>query len=225
MKSNPPNINKSDIQITEMYVSQRTPNVAVYFVYGVFNDRVNNIQSDFYNVIKIDMLNKTFKIILQDLAESKYNNIEVGNTITLEEFSEIENSNNSNIFDFEIVTDEEYITIFTNKNTAKRLKFSELEETGRAKRGNALMKRVKSAPYSIMKILGTTAKTELTLITEDGKKTIKNSEIPIMDLASTGSNIGKKNITAILKNITAEKKENELPKEEQQTFELNDFKL
>ena len=76
-----------------------------------------------------------------------------------------------------------------------------------------------------MKILGTTAKTELTLITEDGKKTIKNSEIPIMDLASTGSNIGKKNITAILKNITAEKKENELPKEEQQTFELNDFKL
>ena len=125
----------------------------------------------------------------------------------------------------ETIKDEEYITIFTNKNTAKRLKFSELEETGRAKRGNALMKRVKSAPYSIMKILGTTAKTELTLITEDGKKTIKNSEIPIMDLASTGSNIGKKNITAILKNITAEKKENELPKEEQQTFELNDFKL
>lgn len=125
----------------------------------------------------------------------------------------------------ETIKDEEYITIFTNKNTAKRLKFSELEETGRAKRGNALMKRVKSAPYSIMKVLGTTAKTELTLITEDGKKIIKNSEIPIMDLASTGSNIGKKNITAILKNITAEKKENELPKEEQQTFELNDFKL
>ena len=110
-----PNINKSDIQITEMYVSQRTPNVAVYFVYGVFNDRVNNIQSDFYNVIKIDMLNKTFKIILQDLAESKYNNIEVGDTITLEEFSEIENSNSSNIFDFEIVTDEEYIKDIFNQ--------------------------------------------------------------------------------------------------------------
>lgn len=110
-----PKINKSDIQITQMYVSQRTPNVAVYFIYGVFNDRVNNIQSEFYNVIKIDMLNKTFKIILQDLAENKYNNIEVGNNITLEEFSEIENSNNSNIFDYEIITDEEYIKDIFNQ--------------------------------------------------------------------------------------------------------------
>ena len=47
-----------------------------------------------------------------------------------------------------------------------------------------------------------------------------------MDLQSTGSTISKKEVLASLKTVEIEKKEIKAsPKEEQQTFELNDFKL
>ncbi len=104
-----PKINYSDIQIRKMYVSQRTPNVAVYFVYGYFNDRINNEQIDFYNIVKMDMLNKTFKIIPQDFSEREYENIKIGDSLQFDEFSSIENKNNNNIFEYEIISDEQYI--------------------------------------------------------------------------------------------------------------------
>lgn len=136
---NIPQINNSDIEITTMYVSQRTPNVAVYFVYGYFNDRVNNEQTDFYNILKMDMLNNTFKIILQDLAESKYNDIEVGNSFEIEEFSEIENENNANIFEYESITDEEYVEDIFNQYRQnliynRPLAYEQLESEYREKR-------------------------------------------------------------------------------------------
>ncbi len=122
---------------------------------------------------------------------------------------------------------EEYLTIFTNKNTAKRVKLSDLEETGRAKRGNSIIKKVKSSPYEISNVLNTNAKTEIVLINEDGKKEIKNSEIPIMDLQSTGSAISKKTILYSLINVEINKKNEEIKslKNEQQSFQLDDFKL
>ena len=124
------------------------------------------------------------------------------------------------------IKDEEYITVFTNKNTAKRIKITELEETGRAKRGSSLIKKVKSSPYEITNVLTTSSKADITVITEEGKKELKNSEIPIMDLQSTGSTISKKEILATLKVVEIEKKEiKTISKEEQQAFELNDFKL
>ena len=47
-----------------------------------------------------------------------------------------------------------------------------------------------------------------------------------MDLQSTGSTISKKDILASLKTVEIEKKEIKVSaKEEQQTFELDDFKL
>ncbi len=123
------------------------------------------------------------------------------------------------------ISDEEYITVFTNKNTAKRVKMSEFEETGRAKRGNALIKKVKSAPYEVTNVLATNTKTDITLVNEDGKKEIKNSEIPIMDLQSTGSTISKKDLFASLITVQVKRKEEPPVKEEQQSFLLNDFKL
>ena len=123
------------------------------------------------------------------------------------------------------ISDEEYITVFTNKNTAKRVKMSEFEETGRAKRGNALIKKVKSSPYEVTNVLATNTKTDITLVNEDGKKEIKNSEIPIMDLQSTGSTISKKDLFASLITVQVKRKEEPPVKEEQQSFLLNDFKL
>ena len=122
----------------------------------------------------------------------------------------------------------EYLTIFTNQNTSKRIKESELEETGRAKRGNALLKKVKSVHYEITHVLTTSGRSEITLITEDGKVEVKNSEIPIMDLSSTGSTITKKSLTWVLEKVSLlaqEEKIEEKKPEEQVAFDLNDFKL
>ena len=134
-----PKVAYSDIQISKMYVSQRTPNVAVYFVYGYFNDRKNNEQVDFYNIVKMDMLNKTFKIIPQDMAEKEYGNIELGESIQIEEFSSIENKNNSNIFEYEIISDEQYIKDIFNQYKQnliynKSLAYEQLDKEYREKR-------------------------------------------------------------------------------------------
>lgn len=126
--------------------------------------------------------------------------------------------------------DSEYVTIFTNQNTAKRVKYTDLEETGRAKRGGALIKKVKSVNYEILGIMDTFGKSEITYVTEDGKISLKNSEIPIMDLASTGSAVTKKQILYTMKFvqlISLEEKKEEIvsEKEEPVQFTLEDFKL
>lgn len=126
----------------------------------------------------------------------------------------------------------EYVTIITNQNTGKRVKTSEFSETGRAKRGNTLMKKVKSVNYQILDVLATSAKSELSIITNEEKIDSKNSEIPIMDLNSTGSVISKKEITHVilkveLLNSEAIEEENveTLNTEEQVSFNLDEFKL
>lgn len=129
----------------------------------------------------------------------------------------------------------EYITIFTNQSTVKRIKSSDVLETGRAKRGNTLMKKVKSVNYEILKVLDTSSKSDISYITEDGKVDFKNSEIPIMDLSSTGSSITKKKIFDVMKKTVLEVVSDALDKEveiledtsveEVVQFTLDDFKL
>ncbi len=125
---------------------------------------------------------------------------------------------------------EEYLTIFTNQKTAKRVKTIDLEETGRAKRGNTLMKKVKSTNYEIQSIFASDAKSILTNMVEDHSIDIKNSEIPIMDLMSTGSTITKKVLTDsfIKVELVGLEEQEETPPVEEQTqieFQLDDFKL
>ncbi len=85
----------------------------------------------------------------------------------------------------------EYLNIFTNLQTAKRLKLTELTSLSRAKKGNMLFKKAKTKDYKIFKAFLTDSK-DLNLAKADTDLTeIKNSDIPIMDLASTGSSLGK----------------------------------
>ncbi len=95
--------------------------------------------------------------------------------------------------------DTEYLNLFTNHKTAKRIKITELEETGRAKRGNSVIKKVKSVNYEIIKAMDTVTKNIVLLKSDSEIIEIKNSEIAIMDLASTGSAITKNKIDAIHK--------------------------
>ena len=116
----------------------------------------------------------------------------------------------------------DYAVVITKQNTAKRIKASEFVETGRAKKGNALIKRVKSNPYEIRNVI----LDKLLMISIDGiTKELKVTDIPIMDLSSTGSLMSKKTIDFIDKKYELEKKEVKESKKEQQAFNLDDFKL
>lgn len=132
-----------------------------------------------------------------------------------------------NLKDDEIVSlnsyDEfDYAVVITNQNTAKRVKSSDFSETGRAKKGNSLIKKVKSNPYEIRCVI--LAKTLIISIDSIAKE-LKATDIPIMDDKSTGSLMSKKKIDYIDAKYELEKITLKEEKNEQQEFNLDDFKL
>lgn len=132
---------------------------------------------------------------------------------------------------------DEYIDIFTNQKTAKRVKLSDLNMLSRAKRGTTLIKKVKSTNYEIIKAFSTSTKDIIGIKSKDDIYLVKNSDIPIMDKESTGSVILKQTISDVFisQELDIIKDEDiELPKikkEEEKIQELtiddflNDFKL
>ena len=132
---------------------------------------------------------------------------------------------------------DEYIDIFTNQKTAKRVKLSDLNMLSRAKRGTTLIKKVKSTNYEIIKAFSTSTKDVIGIKSKDDIYLVKNSDIPIMDKESTGSVILKQAISDVFisQELDIIKDEDiELPKikkEEEKIQELtiddflNDFKL
>ena len=110
---------------------------------------------------------------------------------------------------------DEYLDIFTNQKTGKRIKLSDLTESSRAKRGSMVIKPVKSTNYEIISALITETKDIIGLEKLEDTEEIKNTDISIMDLASTGSNITKSRFTKAFIVATL-KKVDEVPKEEKQ---------
>ena len=86
---------------------------------------------------------------------------------------------------------DEYLDIFTNNNTAKRIKLSDLKLLSRAKKGTMLIKKNKTINYEIVAAFITMARDIIIIKSDNELKEIKNSDIPIMDLQSNGSNITK----------------------------------
>ncbi len=133
----------------------------------------------------------------------------------------------------------DYLNLFTTQKTAKRVKIEEIVETGRAKRGNSLIKKVKSVSYEIFTAFPTISKDSVIIKSDSELKEIKNSDITIMDLASTGSNISKYPIDAIFikpclfkkEAKIEEEKENRIEEKKSETKEftiddfIDDFKL
>ena len=109
----------------------------------------------------------------------------------------------------------EYLTILTDKGTAKRMRLTELEKTTRAKRGILLMKLLKSNPSKIIKTYIESSKSLIGIISDNYSKTIKLTEIPIMDRYSNGSYIIKDRIidSYMVKDLEIKEEETE-PKEE-----------
>ena len=130
--------------------------------------------------------------------------------------------------------EDEYLNVFTNKQTAKRVKLEDLSIFSRAKRGNLIIKRVKSTNYKITSAYITDTKDVIGIKDGDNIDFIKNSEISIMDTSSTGSSISKaKTAEFFIKKELIVLKDEEIVKEsKEEKFEeitiddfIDDFKL
>ncbi len=138
------------------------------------------------------------------------------------------------------LNNQEYLNVFTNYKTIKRVKVTDLVSISRAKKGNMLFKKAKTKDYKIASAYLTLSK-DINLYRIDNEfKELKNSEIPIMDLASTGSQVKFNYDLFIVKqeliditNRSSEKNEEveiekkETKKEEQLSFAsfIDDFKI
>ncbi len=91
----------------------------------------------------------------------------------------------------------EYAVLFTDHKTAKRVRLTDIEVGSRAKRGNLIIKKVKSTSYLLRAFLLGDIKTIYNLKYGEEIKKVKSSDIPIMDLSSTGSAIANRDILSV----------------------------
>ena len=95
----------------------------------------------------------------------------------------------------------EFITIITTKGTGKRIRLSEFEISSRTRRGIQVLREVKSNPYQVLTTFIEDSKNYIGL--RNGEiKTIKLTEVPILDRYSTGSQISKKELTSAFEIVT-----------------------
>ena len=124
---------------------------------------------------------------------------------------------------FVVSDSKEYVALFTDKNTAKRIKVDEIAKLTRAKKGTSIIKSPKSKTYNITRAFNTGSKSIFGVL--DGEVGyMKASDVVISDKLSTGSSFTKKNyeevfIVSKLVDITKEtisevKEEETIEKEE-----------
>ncbi len=115
---------------------------------------------------------------------------------------------------FIINPNKEFVTIFTDKNTSKRVKISDINLISRAKKGIKIINSPKSKKYNIINAFNSSSKTIFGILREDIAY-IKSSDINIMDTKSVGSVISKKEINSIflLSTLKVIKKEVEIKEE------------
>ena len=113
----------------------------------------------------------------------------------------------------------EYLTVFTDKGTAKRVKLTDMEKSSRARKGLLLVRLVKTNPHKVLKVFVSNSKDKYGILDLKGISIVKNSEISINDRYGVGSQITKQRIIDIFNVKEIENKEDvvevlEMPKEE-----------
>lgn len=108
------NYEEVNIDITNMYFVQVNKGINVYFAYGNLIDKTTNTLGNLAIGIKIDNNNNTFSVLPYEyLEKNEYLNLNVGNTLNLNQIDKIENKKD-NTFEYEYVNDEKHITyLFT----------------------------------------------------------------------------------------------------------------
>lgn len=118
-------INESNININKMYVSQKDVNMYIYLVQGRIRDVDSGNIKDFEVLLKLDALNKTFSIYLEDYIEENLKDLKLGGEINIQISDSIQNKE-SNIYDYKIINDETYIQDLFSKYKKELLYDKEL---------------------------------------------------------------------------------------------------
>ena len=128
-------------------------------------------------------------------------------------------------------TNGDFLTIITDKGTAKRVKIDEFEITSRARKGVQVIRDVKTNPYHIIDAFVVTHKDEIGILTDEITY-YKVTSFPICDRYQTGTQVTKDKIhKAFTKNeVTENKKETkeekkEEPKQEEISLEKVDEQI
>lgn len=124
-------IDESTIIIDKMYVAPMSRSMSIYLVSGKTIDTSTSEEKDFKIVLKMDMANKTFSLILGEMAEEMANN-NVGDTLNINTETMIE-PNDYNQYQYNNISTNEYITdIFNEYKTYlisyRKEAFSRLDE-------------------------------------------------------------------------------------------------
>lgn len=110
-------IDESDIYITETLVALQNENnnMYVYFVKGFLNNLSTSESKDFYLIVEIDSLNRTFEIVLEDYIKEKgWDKVKIGDTIQIVTQKEIENRKN-NQYRYNTINETTYVSdLFDN---------------------------------------------------------------------------------------------------------------
>ena len=127
-------------------------------------------------------------------------------------------------------TQGDFLTLITDKGTAKRIKMDEFEITTRARKGVQVIRDVKTNPYHIVNAFVTTHKDEIGILTDEIEY-YKVTAFPICDRYQTGTQITKAKIhkaftkTEITENKKEEIEVKEEPKEENISLEKVDEQI
>ncbi len=92
-------------------------------------------------------------------------------------------------------TNEDYLVVVTDKGTAKRVKLSDIKYLSRARKGNLIVRDVKTNPYYVVNTHIISGKKILIIKANNELEEFKVTELPIVDCYSTGTVITKKKIT------------------------------
>ena len=137
-------------------------------------------------------------VITTDGYALKYNTNEIPNLgLKTSGVKSIKLSSNANVIGAFVVSElKEYLCIFTDKNTAKRIHVDTIEKTSRAKKGTQIIKNPKSKKYTIIKAFNIGSKNIFGIIDKEIGY-LKASDINILDKSSTGNTFTKKNVDDI----------------------------
>ncbi|MFA5603568.1 MAG: DNA topoisomerase IV subunit A [Bacilli bacterium] len=101
---------------------------------------------------------------------------------------------NDQVVSGHIFNNEDYLVVVTDKGTAKRVKMTDIKYLSRARKGNLIIRDVKTNPYYVVNTHIVNSKKILGIKTSDAIKELKVTEFPIVDSYSTGTVITKKKI-------------------------------
>lgn len=118
-------ISNSVINITDVFVSERTSNMSLYIAEGTLREKRTGKISNIKVILKIDKTNRAFTILPSEYVNEKYNTISEGQKINIDVGNEIKR-NQFNTYDYRNITEETYVESLKNQFKEEALYNSDL---------------------------------------------------------------------------------------------------